>query len=84
MLIGYLIQSYISQHNLTLAGFCRRLGYYEKTVNGWLFKRHRPSKTSLDHLLILFTQNIPETERDEYTKNFWYIVQMDKDISCDR
>lgn len=84
MLIGYLIQSYISQHDLTLAGFCRRLGYYQKTVNGWLMLRHFPSKTSLEHVLLLFTKNIPENNRAQYAESFWHIVQIDKDILCDR
>lgn len=81
MFISYLIQCYISQQNITLAAFCRRLGYYEKTVNGWIMNRHFPSRTSLEHLLLLFTRDIEEDNRAQYVDNFWIIVNLDKRLS---
>ena len=77
-MIPWLIDEYMSQKCITPTQFAKKLGFHYKTVEGWLYRRHHPSKFSSQCLLDLFIKEIPEENKMEYKTIYWEIYDKDK------
>lgn len=73
-MIAYLIDEYISQHNIYRKDFADKLGFNEKTVCNWTKRRQVPTYFSAQCLLDLFTADITDVnEKLIYEETFWWI-----------
>ncbi len=73
-MIAYLIEDYLSRHNMYRKDFADKLGFNEKTVCNWTKLRQVPTYFSAQCLLDLFLKDVEEeSDKLAYEEMYWWI-----------
>jgi hypothetical protein len=77
MMIAYLVNEYLSQHEMSLQTMAKKLGFSDKQVRHWSRGKHIPYKFSAECLVSLFLRDIAEKHKLEYESVFWHVWKLD-------
>ena len=80
MMIAYLVNEYLSQHDMTIQTMAKKLGFSDKQVRHWTRGLHVPYRFSAECLVTLFMKDIAEEHKRQYESAFWDVWKLDAKI----